>query len=73
MTRCGGRVNAEWMLPKLLEIVKRAPEVYEATDNFMEVSDYLVYLLDVRRHAVCATQAISFCGMRRMVIRRRSS
>ncbi len=45
MTRCGGRVNAEWMLPKLLEIVKRAPEVYEATDNFMEVSDYLVYLL----------------------------
>ena len=45
LTRCGGRVNAEWMLPKLMEIAGKAPEVYEQTDNFMEVSDYLVYLL----------------------------
>ncbi len=43
--RCGGKVNAEWMLPKLMEIVEKAPDVYEAADNFMEVSDYLVYLL----------------------------
>ncbi len=33
------------MLPKLLEIAGKAPDVYEAADNFMEVSDYLVYLL----------------------------
>ncbi len=45
MMRCGGRVNAEWMLPKLLEIAGKAPDLYEATDNFIEVSDYLVYLL----------------------------
>lgn len=45
MTRCGGKVNAEWMLPKLLETAEKASEIYEATDNFIEVSDYLVYLL----------------------------
>ncbi len=45
MMSCGGKVNAEWMLPKLMEIVEKAPDVYEAADNFMEVSDYLVYLL----------------------------
>ena len=45
LTRCGGKINAEWMLPKLLEIAENAPEIYDATDNFMEVSDYLVYLL----------------------------
>lgn len=45
MMRCGGKVNAEWMLPKLLELVEKAPEVYEAADNFMEISDFLVYLL----------------------------
>ncbi len=45
MMRYGGKVNAEWMLPKLMEIVEKAPDVYEAADNFMEVSDYLVYLL----------------------------
>lgn len=45
LMRCGGKVNAEWMLPKLLEIAGKAPDVYEAADTFMEVSDYLVYLL----------------------------
>lgn len=45
LMRCGGKVNAEWMLPKLMEIAGKAPDVYEAADNFMEVSDYLVYLL----------------------------
>jgi len=45
LMRCGGKVNAEWMLPKLMEVAKKAPEVYDATDNFMEVSDFLVYLL----------------------------
>lgn len=45
LLRCGGKVNAEWMLPKLLEIVRKASDVYEVTDNFMEVSDFLVYLL----------------------------
>lgn len=48
LTRCGGRVNAEWMLPKLLEIAEKAPKVYEATDNFLEASDYLVGLLTGR-------------------------
>ena len=45
MMRCGGKVNAEWMLPKLMEIAGKAPDLYEAADNFMEVSDYLVLLL----------------------------
>lgn len=45
LSRCGGRVNAEWMLPKLMETAGKAPKVYEAADNFMEVGDYLVYLL----------------------------
>lgn len=45
LTRCGGKVNAEWMLPKLLEILRRAPQVYEAADSFVEIGDYLVFLL----------------------------
>lgn len=45
LMRCGGKVNAEWMLPKLMETARKAPDVYEAADNFMEVSDYLVCLL----------------------------
>lgn len=43
--RAGRKVNAEWMLPKLLEILEKSPEVYEHTANFMECGDYLVYTL----------------------------
>jgi L-ribulokinase len=41
----GGTVNAEWMLPKLLEIYENAPRVFEAADNFLEAGDYLTSLL----------------------------
>lgn len=40
--RCGGIINAEWMLPKLLEICEEAPEVWQAAANFEEAGDYLV-------------------------------
>ena len=45
LENCGRIVNSEWMLPKLLEIYEKAPEVWEHTDNFMEAGDWLVYLL----------------------------
>lgn len=38
----GGRVSSEWALPKLLEILRNAPEVYRETARFMEAADWLV-------------------------------
>ena len=38
----GGRVSSEWALPKLLEILRNAPQVYEKTARFMEAGDWLV-------------------------------
>ena len=43
--RAGGTVNAEWTLPKLLEIYENAPQVYAAADAFVEIADYLTALL----------------------------
>ena len=45
LARTGGKINAEWMLPKLLEILREDPEVWRETDRFMEIGDYLVMLL----------------------------
>ncbi len=45
LDRTGGKINAEWMLPKLLEIMREDPEVWRETDRFMEIGDYLVMLL----------------------------
>ena len=38
----GGRVSSEWALPKILQILREAPEIYEETARFMEAADWLV-------------------------------
>lgn len=38
----GGRVSSEWALPKILQILREAPEVYNETARFMEAADWLV-------------------------------
>lgn len=45
LARYGGNLSAEWMLAKVLQIVREAPEVYEAADQFVEAGDYVVYRL----------------------------
>jgi len=42
---CGGRYSSEWFFSKLLETVKHAPEVYGATERFLEAGDWIVWQL----------------------------
>lgn len=44
LARYGGTVGSEWMFPKLLEILRKAPEVYRAA-RFMEAADWMVFEL----------------------------
>lgn len=44
----GGRVSSEWALPKLLQILNEAPEVYRAADRFIEAADWVVWQLTGR-------------------------
>ncbi len=41
----GGRVSSEWALPKLLQILNEAPEVYRATARFIEAGDWVAWQL----------------------------
>jgi L-ribulokinase len=41
----GGRYSSEWFFSKLLETVNRAPEVYAATERFLEAGDWIVWQL----------------------------
>lgn len=45
---CGDKVSSEWMIPKILEILDQAPEIYQATKTFIEAGDWIVYLLTGR-------------------------
>ncbi len=41
----GGAVSSEWIFPKILETVHKAPEVYQEADYFIDVSDWMTWLL----------------------------
>lgn len=45
MSLYGGKVSSEWMIPKILETVRHAPEVYEEADRFMEAVDWIIWQL----------------------------
>lgn len=39
--RYGGTISAEWMLPKIMEIVEEDPEVFDETNLFLEAGDWV--------------------------------
>ena len=43
--RYGDKISSEWMLPKIWQVLEEAPEIYEATDRFIEAGDWLVLQL----------------------------
>ena len=61
----GGRVNAEWFFPKLLETLEEAPEVYHAMAHYVEAADWLVWQLCGRqtRSASCLGYKTFYTGV----------
>lgn len=56
LARYGGKISSEWMLPKVMQILDEAPEVYDAADYIMEAGDWLNMMLtgEVRRSSCMA-------------------
>ncbi len=45
IARYGGRYSAEWMFSKLLETLEKAPEIYRASERYLEAADWIVWQL----------------------------
>lgn len=45
LRRYGGRLSSEFALPKILQILEEAPQVYQATARFTEAGDWLSFVL----------------------------
>ncbi len=45
LNRYGGRISCEWLFPKLLQIYEEDREVYNQIGCFLEVTDWITYLL----------------------------
>lgn len=49
----GGKISEEFLFPKLAEIADKAPEVYHATEVFIEAGDFLTWILTGHRTMSC--------------------
>ncbi|MDA8297259.1 MAG: ribulokinase [Actinomycetota bacterium] len=45
LARYGGRISSEWYFPKLIQVFLEDREVYDATDAFVEATDWVVWQL----------------------------
>lgn len=45
LDRYGGKISSEWFFSKTLQIVKEAPDVYDAADRLLEAADWVVWQL----------------------------
>ncbi|MBO5939493.1 MAG: ribulokinase [Clostridia bacterium] len=49
----GGKISAEWMIPKILQILRESPKVYHDTERFLEAADWLTWILtDQEVHSI---------------------
>lgn len=51
----GGKISSEWLVPKSLQILKEAPEIYAKADRIIEGGDWVVWQL-------CGHEARSACN-----------
>jgi len=45
LSRYGNKISSEWFIPKALQILREAPEVYQAADRLIEAADWIVWQL----------------------------
>ncbi len=45
LARYGGRISSEWEFAKALQVLEEAPEIYAATDRWIEAADWIVWQL----------------------------
>ncbi|MFW5986053.1 MAG: ribulokinase [Halanaerobiales bacterium] len=45
LQRYGGKISSEWLITKIWQTLDEAPEVYEATDRFIEAADWVIMQL----------------------------
>lgn len=45
LTRYGGKISSEWFIPKVWQVLDEDPDLYDATDKFIEATDWVIMQL----------------------------
>ncbi|OGR96960.1 MAG: ribulokinase [Elusimicrobia bacterium RIFCSPLOWO2_01_FULL_64_13] len=65
LSRYGGRISSEWMFPKILEILEKAPKVAGNAERFLEAQDWVAWqLTGLERRSSCAAGYKAFWSKR---------
>lgn len=51
--RYGGRIGCEWLFPKMLEVLRKAPDVFDAAELWVEAGDWFVWQLVSGPYPLC--------------------
>jgi len=56
LQRYGGKISSEWMIPKVWQILNEAPEIYDAADQILEATDWVISRLtgEIKRNSCTA-------------------
>jgi len=56
----GGKISAEWMLPKVLETLNQAPKVYEKAERYIEAMDWIAW--NLIGEDICSANVLCYKG-----------
>jgi len=45
LPRYGGKISSEWMIPKLMQTLEEAPDIFNKADKFIEAADWVILQL----------------------------
>ncbi|HDR88843.1 MAG TPA: ribulokinase [Bacteroidetes bacterium] len=45
LSRYGGKISSEWLIPKIWQTLNEAPEIYAEADRFIEAADWVIWQL----------------------------
>lgn len=63
LSRYGGKISSEWVIPKIWQILDEAPEIYDAMDCFIEATDWVIWQLTGKKHVTAVRLAIRRFGI----------
>ena len=49
LERLGGKTSSEWLFPKVMEVLEKAPDVYDETAYFIDGGDFISWMLTGRQ------------------------
>ncbi|WP_082232997.1 ribulokinase [Halobacillus massiliensis] len=56
LSRYGGKISSEWMIPKIMQIAEESREIFDKTDRFIEATDWVISQLtgELKRNSCTA-------------------